>query len=151
MLEIWWEKIWKKILNQHRIKINSKSHMMISHNFISILQKNYHKQILKQEILSEKMSDKNLKLKTFRINCLTNKNLTNMPLKFILPSNILIFKMIIPANVIFMTTVLKTISTFLNTLKMFMIYRCNLWTNCFDTKKQSQMCTNNFHKAYKCN
>ena len=96
--------------------------MIISHNFISILQKNYHKQILKQEILSEKMSDKNLKLKTFRINCLIamfiNKNLTNMPLKFILPSNILIFKMIIPANVIFMTTVLKTISTFLNTLKM---------------------------------
>ena len=96
--------------------------MIISHNFISILQKNYHKQILKQEILSEKMSDKNLKLKTLRINCLIamfiNKNLTNMPLKFILPSNILIFKMIIPANVIFMTTVLKTISTFLNTLKM---------------------------------
>ena len=96
--------------------------MIISHNFISILQKNYHKQILKQEILSEKMSDKNLKLKTFRINCLIamfiNKNLTNMPLKFILPSNILIFKMIIPTNVIFMTTVLKTISTFLNTLKM---------------------------------
>ena len=80
--------------------------------------KNFQNQILKQEILSEKMSDKNLKLKTFRINCLTNKNLTNMPLKFILPSNILIFKMIIPANVIFMTTVLKTISTFLNTLKM---------------------------------
>ena len=131
--------------------------MIISHNFISILQKNYHKQILKQEILSEKMSDKNLKLKTFRINCLIamfiNKNLTNMPLKFILPSNILIFKMIIPANVIFMTTVLKTISTFLNTLKMFMIYRCNFWTNFLDKKKQLQMCTNTsyFHKAYKCN
>ena len=104
--------------------------MIISHNFISILQKNYHKQILKQEILSEKMSDKNLKLKTFRINCLTNKNLTNMPLKFILPSNILIFKMIIPANVIFMTTVLKTISTFLNTLKMIIIVKKRY----FDTK-----------------
>ena len=88
--------------------------MIISHNFISVLQKNCHKQILKQEILSEEMSHKNLKLKTFRINCLIamfiNKNLTNMPLKFILPSNILIFKMIIPTNVIFMTTVLKTIS-----------------------------------------
>ena len=60
--------------------------MIISHNFISILQKNYHKQILKQEILSEKMSDKNLKLKTFRINCLIamfiNKILTNMHLNF---------------------------------------------------------------------
>ena len=56
--------------------------MIISHNFISVLQKNCHKQILKQEILSEKMSDKNLKLKTFRINCLTNKNLTNMHLNF---------------------------------------------------------------------
>ena len=32
-----------------------------------------------------------------------------------------------------------------------MIYRCNFWTNFFDKKKQSQMCTNNFHKAYKCN
>ena len=43
---------------------------------------------------------KNLKLKTFRINCLiamfVNRNLTNMPLKFILPSNILIFEMVIP-------------------------------------------------------
>ena len=58
--------------------------MIISHNFISVLQKNCHKQILKQEILFEK--NENLKLKTFRINCLIamfiNKNLTNMHLNF---------------------------------------------------------------------
>ena len=51
--------------------------MIISHNFISILQKNYHKQILKQEILSEKMSDKNLKLKTLRINCYVHQQKFN--------------------------------------------------------------------------
>ena len=60
--------------------------MIISHNFISILPTKLSQKILKQEILSEKMSDKNLKLKTFRINCLIamfiNKNLTNMHLNF---------------------------------------------------------------------
>ena len=50
-----------------------------------------------------------------------NRNLTNMPLKFILPFNIIIFEMIIPTNMISVTTFLKTISTFLNTLKMFII------------------------------
>ena len=39
----------------------------------------------------------------------------------ILSSNIMIFEMIIPTNVIVVTTVLKTISTFLNTLKIFII------------------------------
>ena len=51
--------------------------------------------------------------------------------------------MIIPTNVIVVTTVLKTISSFLNTLKNF--------HNCFDRKKQLQIYTNNFHKALKCN
>ena len=35
----------------------------------------------------------------------------------------MIFEMIIPTNVIVVTTVLKTISTFLNTLKMIMIVK----------------------------
>ena len=40
------------------------------------------------------------------------RNLTSIPLKFILPANIIIFEMIIPTNVIFVTIVLKTISAF---------------------------------------
>ena len=103
--------------------------------------KNCHNHIFKQEILSEKMSEQ--KSETFRINCLIamfiNRNLTNMSMKFILPLNIIIFEMIILTNVIFVTTVFKTISTFLNILKMFIIqnkriYRCNFCTNSFDTK-----------------
>ena len=63
----------------------------------------------------------------------------------------------IPTNVMFVTSVLKTISTFLNILKIFIIIEKRytdvifLLGNCFDRKKQLQIYTNNFHKALKCN
>ena len=58
-----------------------------------------------------------------------NRNLTNMPLKFVLPSNIIIFEMVIPINMISVTPFLKTISTFLNTLKNVYYHREKLYTH----------------------
>ena len=59
---------------------------------------------------------KNLKLKTFRINCLiamfVNRNLTNVPLEFILASNKKNFKMMILTNVIFVTLFLQKYQPF---------------------------------------
>ena len=117
VLQTWWKKSEKNSI--YALKLNLLSIVNIDQYFV----KNCHNHILKQEILSEKMSEE--KSETFRINCLIamfiNRNLTNMSMKFILPLNIIIFEMIILTNVIFVTTVFKTISTFLNILKMFII------------------------------
>ena len=98
------KKIWKKIINQHWIKINWISHVISSSTLSCILWRII--TIRKQEILFEKMSEQKIEIENLQDNLITmfsNRNLTN--------------KCDICDNV------LKTISTFLNTLKMIMIVK----------------------------